>query len=249
MKRISFAVMLCLLIGVVASCGNDSGENTEASKETVVVVTKDENKEEVLTEVAKEAETVLTDQVIAWTCEAAVTENEDATLTVEYILTDPESLEVHKFTESPFFDKGWYEMFTEAGGTLYELVDYNFDGHLDIRTQQNGAMVNQYYNIRLWNTLTGEFELDQSFMDMPNLSVNVDKQEIFSVNYDRGLGNYKLYTVRDGQVVLLAAINVDIKDDGSIVYTEIIGDGDPMPIKNVTEINAIWEGYKIEIIE
>jgi hypothetical protein len=247
MKKISFILAVVIMMTLFASCGVSSKDVApdEVTKETPTVettVTEAPVVEATVTEAPKAAE-----QIENWSCESDVSENEDGTLTVDYIITDSNGKASHSFSENPDFDKGWYEMYTDAGAKLYEFSDFNFDGHLDIRTQQYGAMVNQYYNIRIWNTSIGEFELNQDYMGLPNPVVDAAKKQIFTTNFDRGLGNFGLYEVKDGVLTEIATIEVTLKDNGSFEYIETIGDGEGTVIKSVDDLDSMWAGYNVFI--
>ncbi|WP_461205998.1 XAC2610-related protein [Clostridium sp. DL1XJH146] len=279
MKKLSIMVMIVMMVGTLAACGNNSdnvdltaasnwdeaivdleGPTTEEVDKEVPETKETETKEspdEVDTKTPEKTEVVTINSNSDNTGgdvtsseelsgEAKVSENEDGTLTVDYVITANDGT-THSFSEKPDFNKSWYEMYKEAGGELYEFTDFNFDGQPDIRTQQYGAMVNQYYNIRIWNASIGEFELNQDYMALSNPEVNEEKKQIFTTNYDRGLGNYSLYEVKDGVLTEIAAIEVEINNDGSIGYTETIGAGEGKTITSVSEIDSIWEGYKVNI--
>lgn len=260
MKRLSMLLTLIMIMALFSSCGSNNNEgkiDEIIQEENVVTITQaPEIKAPVTEKPVVTEQPAITEQPVVTEdpeeleiggCEATVIENEDGTLTVDYVITDSNGKVTHRFSEKPNFDKEWYEMFTDNGVNLYKFVDYNFDGYLDIRTQQYGAFVNQYYNIRIWNNSIGEFELNQDYMDLPNLVVNAEKEQIFTTNFDRGLGNFALYEVKEGQLTQVATINVTIKDNGSFEYIEVIGNGEETVIDSVEDLDEIWEGYKVFI--
>ena len=224
----------------------DSEKSEDENKQTEEKSTTEENTK---SDTTKDANKEQVTKSVKLTGVANVNEGKDGNLTVDYIITGTDGKTTYKFTEKPLFDKGWYEMYKGNGGQLFEFADFNFDGNMDIKTQQYGAMVNQYYNIRIWNESTKEFELNQDFMGISNPSINAEKKQIFGVNYDRGLGNYTLYTVKDNKLTVLAEIKAEFKDDGTFGYTQVIGTGKATPIKSVSDLDSIWKGYNIEIVK
>lgn len=249
MKKISLVAAILMAVTMFVGC--ESNSEQVASATPINTNNPVESQKAVVIPESSSTPTPIVEdnKAIIWGCEANVTENEDGTLTVDYVLTEVDGSETRQFSENPNFNKSWYEMFSGNGGVIYEIADYNFDGYLDIKTQKYGAFVNQYYNIRLWNVEVKEFELDSDFMNISNISLNTDKQQLFGVNYDRGLGNYALYNMVDGKLTIIAQIKVEMKSDGTFEYTQIIGDGEAVVVRNVSEIDAIWDGYNVQIVE
>ena len=252
MRKKSLCIMLCLammaFVGCSASNNKKTNENVNNPSQSEVVIVPETTEAVIVPETSKPEQTEVVENIVhLWSCETKVTETEGGTIEVLYHLKSNDGKTEFVFNEKPSFKKDWYEMFTGAGGQLYEIADFNFDGHLDFKTQEYGAMVNQYYNIRLWDPEINEFVLNQDFIDISNLMVNAEKKELFSVNYDRGLGNYKLYHVEDGQLQVVASIDTTFKEDGTFEVTETVG-SETKVIRNLSEKNIIWDNYKTHIV-
>jgi hypothetical protein len=261
-KKIKILLLAMIALSIFAACSLDGKDvsiedmpevnGEEVKVEEIDEVNGEQNTSDIIEDIDESQNLETTEVEVAtpenWSCVASVRENEDLTLTVDYLIVSEEGTITLSYSETPQFDKSWYEMYRDNGGELYAFEDYNFDGYLDLRTQQYGAMVNQYYNIRIWNNSLGEFELNEAYMGLSNPTINEEKKQIFTTNYDRGLGNYSLYEVKDGLLTKIATIEVTLKDDGSILYTETIGDQEGKTISDTSELNEIWEGYDIEIL-
>lgn len=249
MKKISLIVVLAMTVMMFVGCGNNSEEVTSATPLNTDQSVKSQNPVATPEEssIATPTPIVERDNAINWACETIVTENGDQTLKVEYVLTEVDGNETRQFSENPLFDKAWYDMFTENGGEIYQFADYNFDGYMDIKTYNLGAYVNQYYNIRIWNEATKEFVLDDDYSGIANPEINVEKQQIFSSNYDVVHTNYALYNIEEGKPVIAAEIIVVYSDNGIGEYNQKVGNGDVTIIKEMSDIDKIWEGYSLQI--
>lgn len=249
MKKINLIIAVVMVITILSACTTSDADN-ESKGTTTVIESTIKKVTSIATTKITEAEDVKKDMKNAvLTCEVNVIEDNDKKIIVDYIINVDDNYAQHEFTDNPLFNKLWYDMYTGQGEELYEFIDFNFDGYMDIKTQMYGAYVNQYYNIRIWNDETNEFELNSDFMEISNPLVNSDKQQIFSVNYDRGFGNYTLYSIVDGELEVIAEILFNMKNDGSYSYTQSINNSEAKLINNVSELDDIWEGYTIEIIQ
>ncbi|MGB3366619.1 MAG: hypothetical protein WBA54_03945 [Acidaminobacteraceae bacterium] len=71
--------------------------------------------------------------------------------------SDEEKIQVLSY--QTYFTQEWYDMYSENGGEICRFIDYIFDGYTDVVTKQNGAMVNQYYGMWIYNSQTNKFRI------------------------------------------------------------------------------------------
>jgi hypothetical protein len=176
---------------------------------------------------------------------------------LEITLYDDDHSLIQTLISPVYFDKDWYHMFTNSGGHVCRFVDLNLDGYPDVVTQRYGAMVNQSYDVWLYQPDNANFEISQVYESQFNPIINVTERLILSINYTQGIPTYDLSYIEKNGLSPYASIRGEFAE-GAITYTQYLygyvneeGIFCFQETPSVTEIaspqalDPIWESFDI----
>ena len=103
------------------------------------------------------------------------------------------------------------------------VVDVNFDGYKDIIILNcfAGAHSNTWYDCWLWDSKTSSFAYSESFADICNPSINLEKQCIYSTGGSSAFDQtWDIYKFINGEFIVFNSLEYSSGDDINYQFTE-----------------------------
>ena len=195
-----------------------------------------------------------------YSVDKTVLEKEDGMSFVTFKIKDENNKEVQTIEYDTYFTKEWYTEYEENGGEIYGFTDVNLDGYSDFIGQINGAVVNQYYNIYVYDESIQEFVYESDFSKLSLPAIQTEKRLLLSTYFERGIPSFYLYSIGDDTLECMGMIEAEISEAGEVSYTEkmnsiLLQDGtitylaeeQIKQIETINDIDSVWGSTGFEI--
>jgi hypothetical protein len=216
----------------------------EYEKEEEMKTIVDEEEETPIIEKTETEESEFALELLSFTME--LKEDENGELHAIYVISDKNGKEIQIIDNKPYFTKDWYLSYS---GNCCQFSDVNFDGKLDVITRNSGADVNAYNYVYLWTESEKQFIYSEEASAIANLAIDSEKEQIFSFSRDAGLLSYRLYEVKNDKIAVVASLTQEFNQEGTIIITETIEEtGKVTNIQEESQLDSIWDGYEIQLL-